>query len=40
VDQLDRDLQWLAANVGTSVTMLQGFYVRRLGLAMDGSAWL
>ena len=33
-------LSWLAANVGTSITMLQSFYVRRLGLALDGSAWL
>ena len=33
-------LSWLAANVGTSITMLQQFYVKRLGLALDGSAWL
>jgi len=33
-------LSWLAANVGTSITMLQQFYVKRLGLALDGLAWL
>lgn len=33
-------LSWLAANSGTSIVMLQDFYVRRLGLALDGSAWL
>lgn len=33
-------LQWLAANCGTSIVMLQDHYLKRLGLAMDGSAWL
>jgi integrase len=33
-------LSWLAANCGTSITMLQNFYIKRLGLALDGSAWL
>jgi len=33
-------LSWLAANCGTSITMLQSFYVKRLGLNLDGSAWL
>jgi integrase len=33
-------LSWLAANCGTSITMLQQFYIKRLGLALDGSAWL
>lgn len=33
-------LSWLATNCGTSIGMLQAFYVKRLGLALDGSAWL
>jgi integrase len=33
-------LSWLAANCGTSITILQQFYVKRLGLTLDGSAWL
>lgn len=40
IDRPTIPLSWLAANCGTSITMLQQFYVKRLGLALDGSAWL
>lgn len=40
IDKPTIPLQWLATNCGTSITMLQDFYVKRLGLAVDGSAWL
>lgn len=40
IDRPTIPLQWLAANTGTSLVMLQNFYVKRLGLTLDGTAWL
>ena len=40
LDQPTIPLSWLAANCGTSITMLQQFYVRRLGVTLDGLDWL
>jgi hypothetical protein len=40
IDQPTIPLSWLAANCGTSITMRQSFYIKRLGLGLDGSAWL
>jgi integrase len=40
IDRPTIPLSWLAANCGTSITMLQAFYIKRLGLGLDGTAWL
>jgi integrase len=40
IDRPTVPLSWLATNCGTSIQMLQDFYIKRLGLALDGSAWL
>jgi integrase len=40
LDQPGIDLAWLAANVGTSIAMLNDFYLRRLGIQRDGLDWV